>query len=53
MIGGLGTFSGPILGTFVFVVLNQYLTNFGDWQLFALGTILLIVVIVQPGDLRP
>jgi branched-chain amino acid transport system permease protein len=53
MIGGLGTFTGPILGTFVYVVLNQYLTNYGNWQLFALGTIVLIVVVVQPRGLVP
>jgi branched-chain amino acid transport system permease protein len=51
MIGGLGTFSGPIVGTFVVVMLNEYLKNYGDWRLFTLGCLLFIILVLQPRGL--
>lgn len=53
MMGGLGTYSGPIIGTAIVVMLNEYLKDFGDWRLLILGVILLIVLILQPRGVAP
>ena len=46
--GGLGTFFGPVAGAFILVPLNNYLTAYGAWRLFAWGTAILIVVLLAP-----
>ncbi len=46
--GGLGTFFGPVAGAFILVPLNNYLTSYGAWRLFAWGLAILFVVLVAP-----
>ena len=46
--GGLGTFFGPVVGAFILVPLNNYLTPYGAWRLFAWGLAILFVVLVAP-----
>ena len=53
MLGGLGTYSGPIIGTALVVVFNEYLKNWGDWRLLILGVVLLVVLILLPRGLAP
>ena len=46
--GGLGTFFGPVVGAFILVPLDNYLTAYGAWRLFAWGLAILFVVLIAP-----
>ncbi len=51
ILGGLGTFFGPILGAAAFLILEFYLADWTEhWQL-ALGLILLVVVLFTKGGI--
>src|ERR1700733_147860 len=41
IIGGLGTIEGPILGTIVYMVLQQTLQSYNVWYLIVLGLVLM------------
>jgi branched-chain amino acid transport system permease protein len=45
IIGGLGTIEGPILGTVVYMVLQQTLASYNAWYLIILGLIAIIVAL--------
>lgn len=50
-VGGAGTFWGPILGAFVYIILQNYLSDLTDrWPLF-MGLIFIFMVLVIPGGL--
>ncbi len=48
IIGGIGTIEGPIVGTFIFVLLNQYLSDYGHISLLLLGIIAIAIILVAP-----
>jgi len=37
IIGGIGTVEGPIVGTFIYFLLRQFLSDYGSWYLIVLG----------------
>ncbi len=45
IIGGLGTIEGPILGTIVFMVLQQTLQHYNAWYLIVLGLVAIVVAL--------
>jgi ABC-type branched-subunit amino acid transport system permease subunit len=45
IIGGLGTIEGPILGTIVYMVLQQTLQSYNVWYLIVLGLVAMAVAI--------
>ncbi len=45
IIGGLGTIEGPILGTAVFIVLQQTLQSYNAWYLIILGLVAVLVAL--------
>ena len=45
IIGGIGTIEGPILGTAVFFVLQQTLSQYGAWYLIILGLVAIAIAI--------
>jgi branched-chain amino acid transport system permease protein len=51
IIGGLGTMEGPIVGTIVFFVLQQTLSQYGAWYLIILGSLAVVVAIWVPRGL--
>ena len=51
VVGGMGTISGPILGTFVVMVLTEVLRDFQEWRLLVLGAALLLILVFQPAGL--
>jgi branched-chain amino acid transport system permease protein len=51
VIGGLGSFEGPIIGTAVFLLLREYLSNLGVWQFIILGAISIYMVLTEPRGL--
>jgi branched-chain amino acid transport system permease protein len=51
VIGGIGTIEGPILGTLVFFVLREYLSDFGGWSWILLGLVAVLVMLIAPEGL--
>jgi branched-chain amino acid transport system permease protein len=51
VIGGIGTIEGPIVGTILFFVLRETLSDFGAWYLIALGAIAVGVMLYFPGGI--
>lgn len=51
VIGGIGTLEGPILGCILFFVLREYLADLGAWYMIILGTISVIVMLIEPRGL--
>jgi len=50
-VGGTGTFWGPILGAFVYIIVQNYLSDITDrWPLF-MGLIFILMVLLIPGGL--
>ena len=45
IIGGLGTIEGPILGTAVYMVLQQTLASYNAWYLIILGLVAILVAL--------
>jgi ABC-type branched-subunit amino acid transport system permease subunit len=45
IIGGLGTIEGPILGTLVYMVLQQALQSYNAWYLIVLGLVAIVVAL--------
>jgi branched-chain amino acid transport system permease protein len=45
IIGGLGTIEGPIIGTAVFVLLQQTLASFNAWYWIILGVVAIVVAL--------
>jgi branched-chain amino acid transport system permease protein len=46
VIGGIGTIEGPILGTIVYMVLQQELASDGAWYFIILGLVAIVIVIL-------
>jgi branched-chain amino acid transport system permease protein len=47
VIGGIGSFEGPIIGTIVYFVLRQYLAGLGAWHLILLGGFSLLIILIE------
>ena len=45
IIGGLGTIEGPIIGTAVYMVLQQTLASYNAWYLIVLGLVAMVVAL--------
>jgi branched-chain amino acid transport system permease protein len=48
VIGGVGSFEGPIIGTFVFFVIREYLQGWGVWHFIVLGCAAIAVILIEP-----
>ena len=53
VVGGLGTFGGPIVGTALITVVSEYLRDFQEARLIIVGLILLVTIVVAPRGLVP
>jgi branched-chain amino acid transport system permease protein len=51
VIGGIGTISGPIVGTIVYFLLQQYLADLGPTYLIILGAVAILVMLRAPKGL--
>ena len=45
IIGGLGTIEGPIIGTIVYLVLQQTLASYNAWYLIILGLVAILIAL--------
>jgi branched-chain amino acid transport system permease protein len=48
VIGGVGSITGPIIGTLVFWVLRDRLSDADEWYLIILGTIAVVMAVLAP-----
>jgi branched-chain amino acid transport system permease protein len=48
VIGGIGSIEGPIIGTIVFFVLREYLSDLGAWSLILLGVVSITIILAEP-----
>jgi branched-chain amino acid transport system permease protein len=48
LVGGMGTFEGPIIGAIVFYALQQWLAANGAWYLIILGAVAIAVTLWLP-----
>jgi branched-chain amino acid transport system permease protein len=48
VIGGIGSIEGPIIGTIVFFVLREYLSDLGAWSLILLGVVSITIILFEP-----
>jgi branched-chain amino acid transport system permease protein len=48
VIGGVGTIEGPIIGTFIYFVLRETTSKYGEWYFIVLGLLAIIVVVWSP-----
>jgi branched-chain amino acid transport system permease protein len=57
LMGGIGTLEGPIVGTAIYFVLREVVTDglglSGSWYLVALGTVAMATVLFAPAGLWP
>jgi branched-chain amino acid transport system permease protein len=51
VIGGIGNLEGPIIGTALFLLLREYLADFGAWYLIFLGAVSIAVILIEPRGL--
>ena len=51
VIGGIGTIEGPIIGAFLFYIIRQYLSDFGEWSIILLGAIAIFMMLFAPEGL--
>jgi branched-chain amino acid transport system permease protein len=51
VLGGWGTFAGPILGTFVLLILSEVLHSVEQFRLIIFGVVMTAVVVLIPGGL--
>jgi branched-chain amino acid transport system permease protein len=48
IIGGIGTIEGPIIGAVVYVLLQQYLSDYASVSMLALGVVAIIIMLIVP-----
>ena len=48
LVGGLGTFEGPIIGAIILFLLQTYVSNSGVWYFVTLGSIAIGVALLLP-----
>jgi branched-chain amino acid transport system permease protein len=48
LLGGLGTFEGPVLGAFVLFGIQQEFQDQGSWYLVGLGAVAIAVTLMLP-----
>jgi branched-chain amino acid transport system permease protein len=51
LIGGLGTFEGPIIGALVFFIVQEQFADQGSWYLIGLGLTAIFMTLVMPRGL--
>jgi len=51
VIGGLGTFVGPVIGSVLIFELQQRLQNYQDWSTLITGLLLIAIIRIAPGGI--
>lgn len=53
VIGGWGSFGGPIFGAALLIGLDEWLREFGDYRILAIGVALALIAVLAPQGLLP
>ncbi|MBW1802213.1 MAG: branched-chain amino acid ABC transporter permease [Deltaproteobacteria bacterium] len=48
IIGGIGTLEGPVIGALIFIILQQFLSEYVGYNLIILGAITILVIFFAP-----
>jgi len=48
IIGGIGSIEGPIVGTIVYVLLQETLSQFGAWYFIVVGLVAIVIALWSP-----
>jgi len=48
IIGGIGTIEGPIIGAVIYVLLQQYLSDYASVSMLVLGVVAIIIMLIAP-----
>lgn len=48
IVGGIGTLEGPIVGSALYVLMQQYLAEHADFNLIVMGTVAILVLLLAP-----
>lgn len=48
ILGGTGTMSGPILGSIIYVLLDEFLSHYPGWSNIILGVLAILVILFLP-----
>ncbi|HVV10144.1 branched-chain amino acid ABC transporter permease [Amycolatopsis sp.] len=51
LVGGIGTFEGPLIGAIVFFVVQNLFADYGAWYLIGLGAVAILFALVLPRGL--
>ncbi len=51
VIGGLGTFAGPLIGAAPIQILNSYLAKYGEWDMVIFAIVVIAVMRAQVGGI--
>jgi branched-chain amino acid transport system permease protein len=51
LVGGLGTFEGPIIGAVIFYLVQTWFADYGAWYLIGLGSVAIAFALLLPGGL--
>lgn len=51
VLGGVGSLAGPIIGTSILTYIAELLQDLKEWQIFAYGALLLVVMFVMPAGI--
>lgn len=51
LVGGIGTFEGPIIGAVLFFLLQQHFADQGAWYLIGLGSTAVLFALLLPQGL--
>jgi branched-chain amino acid transport system permease protein len=48
IIGGIGTIEGPIIGAVIYVLLQQYLSDYASVSMLILGSVAVLIMLIAP-----
>ena len=51
ILGGMGSLAGPIIGTSILTYVTEIFQDLKEWQIFAYGALLLLVMFVMPAGI--
>lgn len=51
LVGGMGTFSGPIIGSAIIILVTEILQQFGQYQMLIYGALIIFVLFFMPNGI--
>ncbi|WNX83072.1 branched-chain amino acid ABC transporter permease [Agathobaculum sp. NTUH-O15-33] len=51
LVGGMGTFCGPIIGSLLIIVVTEFLQQFGTYQMLIYGALIIFVLFFMPNGI--